>query len=94
MPTRKFRRSVRLPDGDVGSFRGDATSKSAVSRRFVALSAAKMAEWQASDLSKLDLLAIPIDGLPVTEDLIMADAIYACGTATLHPQYRSSSWVF
>ena len=35
---RRFRRSVRLPDGDVASARGDGTSKSAVSRKFVALS--------------------------------------------------------
>src|SRR3954451_13040274 len=30
--TRRFRRSVRLPDGDVASARGDGTSKSAVVR--------------------------------------------------------------
>jgi hypothetical protein len=56
--TRKFRRSVRLPGGDVGSLKGDGTSKSAVSRKFVALSGAKLREWLASDLSTLDLLAI------------------------------------
>src|SRR3954466_6625114 len=33
--TRKFRRSVRLPGGDVGSVPGDGTSKSAVGRRSV-----------------------------------------------------------
>jgi len=59
--TRKFRRSVRLPNGDVGSVPGDGTSKSAVSRKFVALSSAKMRKWLASDLSALDLLAIQID---------------------------------
>ena len=31
--TRRFRRSIRLPDGDVASARGDGTSKSAVVRR-------------------------------------------------------------
>jgi putative transposase len=56
--TRKFRRSVRLPGGDVGSLKGDGTSKSAVSRKFVALSGAKLKEGRASDLSQLDLLAI------------------------------------
>ena len=35
--TRKFR-AVRLPEGDLAKARGDGTSKSAVSRRFVALS--------------------------------------------------------
>ena len=37
--TRKFARSVRLPEGDVP---GAGLSKSATSRRFVALSAARM----------------------------------------------------
>ena len=58
--TRRFRRSVRLPDGDVASVRGDGTSKSAVSRKFVALSSAKLKDWLTSDLSSLDLLAIQI----------------------------------
>jgi putative transposase len=41
-------------------------SKSAVSRRFVALSAARMKEWMAADLSKLDLLdnLIDVPGYP------------------------------
>jgi len=54
--TRKLRRAVRLPDGDLPVIAGDGTSKSAASRRFVALSAERLAEWMASDLSKLDLL--------------------------------------
>jgi len=58
--TRRFRRSVRLPDGDLASIKGDGTSKSAVSRRFVALSSAKLKDWLASDLLSLDLLAIQI----------------------------------
>src|SRR5262249_20297977 len=33
--------------------RGDGTSKSAASRRFVGLSADRLAEWMASDLSEL-----------------------------------------
>ena len=53
--TRKVRRAVRLPEGDLPAVAGDGTSKSAASRRFVALSAARMAEWVASDLSQLDL---------------------------------------
>ena len=58
--TRRFRRSVRLSDGDVASIKGDGTSKSAVSRKFVALSSAKLKDWLATDLSSLDLLAIQI----------------------------------
>ncbi len=40
--TRKFARSVRLPEGDVPAPAGAGLSKSAASRRFVALSAARM----------------------------------------------------
>ena len=62
--TRKFGRAVRLPGGDVPAGPGDSRSKSAVSRRFVELSAARMAEWMSSDLSQLDLLAIQLGFLP------------------------------
>ena len=58
--TRKFGRAVRLPGGDIPAGKGDGRSKSAVSRRFVALSAERLADWMASDLSQLDLLAIQI----------------------------------
>ncbi len=60
--TRKYGRSVWLPEGDVARTPGDGTSKSAVSRRFVALSAAKLRQWLEADLSGLDLLVIQIDG--------------------------------
>jgi len=63
--TRRFGRAVRLPEGDVPTVVADGRSKSAVSRRFVELSAERMAEWMAADLSELDLLAIQIDGLQV-----------------------------
>jgi len=36
--THRFQRSVRLLDGDVASPKGDGTSKSMVSRKFIALS--------------------------------------------------------
>jgi len=83
--TRKFRRSVRLPGGDVGSISGDGTSKSAVSRQFVALSNAKLREWLASDLSKLDLLAIQIDGLHISDELILVAAVGIDGRGEKHP---------
>jgi putative transposase len=63
--TRKFARSVRLPEGDVPAPAGAGLSKSAASRRFVALSAVRMKEWMASDLSSLDLLVIQIDGIHI-----------------------------
>jgi len=69
--TRRFGRAVRLPEGDISAAKGTGVSKSAVSRRFVALSAERMAEWMAADLSKLDLLIIQIDGLHIEEDLIL-----------------------
>src|SRR3954471_4040867 len=83
--TRRFRRSVRLPDGDVTSLKGDGTSKSAVSRKFVALSSAKLKDWLASDLSSLDLLAIQIDGLHVQEDLILVAAVGIDATGEKYP---------
>lgn len=57
--TRKYARSVRLPDGDLADQARHATTKSSVSRRFVALSTAKLKEWLAADLSGLDLLVDP-----------------------------------
>ncbi len=46
--TRKFKRSVRLPEGDVPAADGAGLSKSATSRRFVALSTARMREWMST----------------------------------------------
>jgi transposase-like protein len=83
--TRRFRRSVRLPDGDVAVVTGDGTSKSAVSRKFVALSSAKLQEWLATDLSTLDLLAIQIDGLHIHEDLILVAAVGIDAMGEKHP---------
>ena len=70
--TRKYHRAVRLPEGDLGKTCGDGTSKSAVSRRFVALSRNKMKAWLASDLSELDLLVVQIDGLHMADHVLVA----------------------
>ena len=83
--TRKFGRAVRLPGGDIPVPPGSGVSKSAVSRRFVALSAERMKEWMAVDLSALDLLAIQIDGLHIEEDLILLAAVGIDGTGEKHP---------
>jgi len=64
--TRRFGRAVRLPEGDIAAAPGTGVSKSAVSRRFVALSTERMGEWMAADLAGLDLLAIQIDCMHVT----------------------------
>src|SRR5512139_835538 len=83
--TRKLRRAVRLPEGDLPVIAGDGTSKSAASRRFVALSADRLAEWMASDLSKLDLLVIQIDGLHIGNDLVLVAALGIAGEGNKHP---------
>ena len=83
--TRKLKRAVRLPEGDLPRVMGDGTSKSAASRRFVALSAERMAEWMASDLSKLDLLVIQIDGLHIGNDLVLIAALGIDGEGNKHP---------
>src|SRR5271166_1117199 len=83
--TRKFARSVRLPEGDVPAPAGAGLSKSAASRRFVALSAERMKQWMASDLSGLDLLVIQIDGIHMDEDLILVAAIGVDAKGDKHP---------
>lgn len=83
--TRKLGRAVRLPGGDVPSPTGAGVSKSAVSRRFVALSAERMKEWMAAELSKLDLLIIQIDGIHIEDDLMLLAAIGIDGDGTKHP---------
>jgi putative transposase len=83
--TRKFARSVRLPEGDVPAPAGAGLSKSAASRHFVALSAAGMRRWLASDLSGLDLLVIQIDGIHMDEDLILVAAIGVDANGDKHP---------
>ena len=73
--TRKYARAVRLPDdagGDLPAASGDATSKSAVSRRFVALTRSKLKAWLASPLDDLDLVVLQIDGLHVGDHLMVA----------------------
>ena len=73
--TRKYARAVRLPgeaSGDLPARAGDATSKSAVSRRFVAMTRKKLKAFLASDLSDLDLLVIQIDGLHVGDRVLLA----------------------
>jgi putative transposase len=76
---------VRLPEGDIAATPGAGLSKSAVSRRFVALSAERMRQWMATDLSQLDLLAIQLDGMHVTGELTLLAAIGIDGEGAKHP---------
>jgi putative transposase len=83
--TRRFGRAVRLPEGDVPAGHGTGVSKSAASRRFVALSAERLARWMAADLSGPDLLVVQIDGLHLAEDLLLVAAIGIDGEGVKHP---------
>jgi putative transposase len=83
--TRRFGRAVRLPEGDIPAPGGAGVSKSAVSRRFVALSAAQMKEWMAADLSKLNLLVIQIDGIHIEDDLMLLAAVGIDADGVKHP---------
>ena len=83
--TRRFKRSVRLPEGDVPSPDGAGLSKSATSRRFVALSAARMKAWMESRLDDLDLLVIQIDGIHMDEDMLLVAAIGVDAAGDKHP---------
>lgn len=66
--TRKYKRSLEpLPEDIVE--RG--TSKSAVSRRFVARTAEQMEAWMKQDLSKIDLAAIMVDGICFREHVML-----------------------
>jgi len=73
--TRKFCRSVRLPEGDIPVPKGAGVSKSAASRRFEALSAERMKDGMSADLSKLDLLVVQIDGIHIRENLVLLAAV-------------------
>ena len=83
--TRRFKRSVRLPEGDVPASDGAGLSKSATSRRFVALSAARMKAWMETRLDDLDLLAIQIDGIHIDEDMLLVAAIGVDANGDKHP---------
>lgn len=83
--TRRFGRAVRLPEGDVPVDPGSGVSKSATSRRFVALSSEKLDVFMGADLSKLDLVVIQIDGLHVRDDLVLVAAIGIDGDGGKHP---------
>ena len=67
--------TVSLPEGDIAAPPGAGLSKSAVLRRFVALSAERLREWMTADLSQLGLLTIRIDGMHVTDEVTPLAAV-------------------
>src|SRR5256884_7157824 len=83
--TRKFARSVRLPEGDASGPAGAGLSKSAAPRRFVPPAAAARRDWLASHLSRLSLWGIPVDGIHMDDDLILIAAIGVDAKGDKHP---------
>src|ERR1700676_1784734 len=83
--TRKFRRAVRLLEGDVPAPAGAGVSKSAASRHFVALSAARMQEWMGADLSGLDIMGVQIDASTCSEHLVLVAALGIDSEGFKHP---------
>jgi putative transposase len=65
--TRKYDRSLEA----VGDVDESATSKSAVSRRFVAMTATDLAKFTAQSLGRLDLVAVMIDGLEFGDHMVV-----------------------
>lgn len=68
LSTRRYRVGLE-PVGTGVEAAATATSKSAVSRKFVAATETALAELMAADLSKLDLVALMIDGVHFGEHL-------------------------
>jgi transposase-like protein len=66
--TRKYKRALDELPMEVDEF---GTSKSAVSRRFVAATKKQLDEWLARDLGAIDLAAIMIDGLAFGEHVAL-----------------------
>src|SRR5207248_7921709 len=64
---------------------GSGLSKSAASRHFVALSSARLRQWLAADLSRLDILVVQIDGIHISENLVLVAAIGIDGEGIKHP---------
>src|SRR5271166_4870686 len=71
--TRKFKRSVRLPEGDVPAADG------------AGLSTARMKEWMSTRLDALDLLVIQIDGIHMAEDMLLVAALGIDAAGDKHP---------
>ena len=66
LSTRRYRAGLE-PVGEKVTKTASSTSKSAVSRRFVAATATALAELLAADLSGLDLVALMVDGVHFAE---------------------------
>ena len=83
--TRQYGRSLE-PTGAAIRTRG--TSKSAVSRRFVAKTAAQLDAWRSTALDELDLVALVMDGVQVSEHCI----VVALGIDATGRKYALGLW--
>ena len=83
--TRQYARSLEPITADLES-RG--TSKSAVSRRFVAKTQAQLETWQAAPLEALDLVGLLLDGVHVGEHCV----IVALGVAVDGTKHALGLW--
>lgn len=66
--TRRYERSLEAVSPEVAT-RG--TSKSAVSRRFVAATEREMGTWLGRDLGALDLVVLMLDGIHIAEHVLL-----------------------
>jgi transposase-like protein len=83
--TRRYARSLEpLPP----ALRSRGTSKSAVSRRFVAKTAAQLAAWQTASLEALDLVGLMVDGVHIGEHCV----IVALGLAADGHKHALGLW--
>jgi putative transposase len=83
--TRQYARSLEPLPADVVS-RG--TSKSSVSRRFVAKTTAQLRAWQSAPLDGLDLVALLLDGVHIGEHCL----VVALGIATDGQKHALGLW--
>src|SRR5205809_82725 len=83
LSTRRYGHGLE-PVGEQAAAAASATSRSAVSRRFVAATEQALAQLMAADLSGLDLVAVMVDGVGFAEHLcVVALGIGIDGTK--HP---------
>ncbi len=83
--TRQYGRSLEPMGAEV---RTRGTSKSAVSRRFVAKTTAQLAAWRSTALDALDLVALLIDGVHIGEHCI----VVALGIDTTGAKHALGLW--
>lgn len=72
---RKALRALRHPGSGVPEDTGPGLTKFSIWWRFKMLTKTTFEEWMGSDLSGLALVAIQMDGLYLTSDVVMVGAV-------------------